>query len=201
MHSLFSRELKVVNIGLGSFKQALDKHRLFFDIETIEKKLGPKLQMTFQNLGVTDAHGKIRHEVHEQIMKKINKVKPCPYIKETLKYFKKTKKIKVILLTNTIRRIIIALLKKIRILNFFDEVYCADDFDTKDQLIVSLAKKNNIKTKEIIYVGDKVHDISIGKKAKCAYYVVLECGFDKNILKKRREKFILKDIRQLKKIV
>lgn len=186
---------------VSSIKQALDKHRLFFDIATIEKNLGPKLSITFQNLGVSDPHNKISQEVHEQIMKKINKVKPCPYIKETLKYFKKTKKIKVVLLTNTIRRITIALLKKIRILNFFDEVYCADDFDTKDQMLVSLARKNNVKVKDIAYIGDKVYDISIGKKAKCIYYIVLECAFDKPILKKRKEKFIVKEIRQLKKIV
>jgi HAD superfamily hydrolase (TIGR01549 family) len=187
-------------VWLSSIKQALDKNRLFFKPEEIEKSLGPKLETTFKNLDIIDSQNKIRNEVHEQVIKKLNKVKPCPYIKETLKYFKKQRKIRVFLLTNSPRKIIIALLKKIRILNFFDEVYCSEDFDTKEKFILDLAKKYNLKTKEIAYIGDKIHDEKIGKKAKCQYYVLSECSFDKLLLKKKKQKFILKDIRQLKKI-
>lgn len=187
-------------VWLSSIKQALDKNRLFFNIEDIEKNLGPKLETTLKNLDITDSQNKIRNEVHDQLMKKLNKVKPCPFIKETLKYFKKDRKIRVFLLTNSPRKIIIALLKKIRILNFFDEVYCSEDFNSKDEFIIDLAKKNGIKTKEITYVGDKLNDAKIGKKAKCQYFILSECSFDKNLLKKKKEKLILKDIKQLKKI-
>lgn len=185
-------------IWASSIKQALDRHRYFFDMKKIEENLGPKLKGTFHNLKVNDPHDKIRLEVHQQVMKKLHKIKPCPNIKEILKYFRKNKKFKVDLMTNSPRRIIIPLLKKVRILNFFDDIYCAEDFDTKEEKIKSIANKMKIKTKDIVYIGDKTNDIIVGKKAKCTFFIILNCSWDKEILKKRKEKFILKEIKQLK---
>jgi len=94
-------------------------------------------------------------------------------------------------------------LKHLKIERYFDEIYCADDFDNKENFIRKYLKVENISPNKSIYVGDRVADIRLAKKVGCYSVIVFgKCAWDSlNEIKRNKPDFIIHDLLELKKIL
>lgn len=185
-------------------RDSLLKLRYIYPRSHIVKSLGPKIEGTLTNIGKFNPKikAKLKKEINEWIAKKTKHLKLCPYAKQTLKKLKKEKN-KIMLLTNSAKKFANLFLKKNKIDKFFDMIICAENFKTKEQVIKQITKKYKIKIKDIIYIADTEKDIKIAKKAGCKIIIVLKCSWDKTLFRKRKRKpkFIIKDLSKLKKII
>lgn len=171
----------------------------------IAKKLGPKVEETLSNIGKFNPKikAKLKKDINDWVTKKVRHIKLCPYVKQTLKELKKKKKekIKIAILTNSVRKYTIAFLKKNNIDKFFDKLICAENFATKENAIKKLAKRYKIKIKDIVYIADTKKDIKVAKKVGCKIIIVLACSWYKSQFKNRKQKFIIKDLSKLKNVI
>lgn len=88
-------------------------------------------------------------------------------VKETLEYFQ-NKNIKNICLSASQKTNLLEQLKHYGILKYFDEVIGTDNIIAlgKDELGFSYILKNNIKSEEVIYIGDTTYDFEVSQKMK-----------------------------------
>ncbi|UZE93931.1 MAG: HAD-IA family hydrolase [Candidatus Pacearchaeota archaeon] len=181
---------------------SLLKNYLIFPKSHIAKSLGPKVEFTLKNIAKFDPKivDKLKKEINEWIVKETKKLKLCPYVKQTLKRLKK-EKVKIVLLTNSARKYTTLFLKRNKLDKFFNRIFCAENFKTKKEAIRYIAKKYKVKKKEIIYVADKKSDVKTARKVGCKIIIVLACSWDKAIFKKRKQKFIIKDLTCLKNAI
>lgn len=171
----------------------------------IAKKLGPEIEKSLDNIKKFDPKikAKLKKDINDWITQEVKHIKLCPYVKQTLKQLKKNKKeeIKIVILTNSVRKYTIAFLKKNKINKFFDKLLCAENFKTKEKAIRKLAKKYKIKIKDIVYVADARKDVRIAKAVGCKIIIVLACSWYKSQFKGKKQKFIIKDLSKLKNAI
>ncbi len=88
-------------------------------------------------------------------------------------------------------------------LKFFDEVYGADHFTDKVIAIKHLAKKYNLSTDEIVYVGDKDKDVSVARESGCYSVIVSNkiAWSSKKDIEKMKPDFLIEDLSGLVKII
>ncbi len=168
----------------------------------VARALGPKIEETLKNLGKFDKKTvkKLKKDINEFVARESSKLKLCPNVHKALKELK-LKKIKIVLLTNSASKYTRLLLRKNKLLKYFNEVITAENFDNKPQAIKKLAKKYRLKIKEIVYVGDRVKDIKVAKKAGCKIIIALACSWDKKKFKNGKKKFIIKNLGELKNAI
>jgi len=169
------------------------KHNYKLSKEKVSKGLGPRLDITLGNLGVSKKDvGILTKEINSAITKKALSLKLGPYVRETLKELSKNNTI--ILMTNSAKPFILRILKKHALLKYFSELLCAK-FRKKEEGFYYIFKKYKTISKNVIYIADKVEDVKIAKRVKCQIIIVFARSWDKKLFKK--EKYIIKNLKEL----
>lgn len=123
------------------------------------------------------------------------------YGKDILNYLK-TKKIKVIILSNTSRKIIKMISQTY---NLHSDLIIGDEDIKKawekHQEINYLIKKLKLKKSEVFYVGDHINDIKEGKKAGVKVISVTTGFFSRKELEKYKPDYIVNDLKELINII
>lgn len=171
-------------------------HSYIYSKNRIIKALGPKLEDSLKNLARFPPNEikKIKNEINHKILMLAKSLKPCPYVKNTLKRIHK-KGNHLILLTNSARKFCFVFLKHNNLLNYFEKRFYAENFSDKEHVIRNLAKEYRIPVKEIVYVGDRMKDVNTARKSGCKIIISLSCSWDKP--KVRGKIYTIKDFSQL----
>ncbi|MEM2956471.1 MAG: HAD-IA family hydrolase [Candidatus Pacearchaeota archaeon] len=185
---------------IDTIHRSLLKRSFIYPKERIAKALGPKIETTLKNLNKFSHKmlKSLKNEINKNITKKVKELKLCPYVKETLRRLKQ-KKFKIILLTNSARKFVITFLKYNKIMKYFNRLFYAENFKSKEEAIRNIAKKYNISIRKIVYIADKKKDVEIAKKIGCKIIIVLICSWDKKEFHK--EKYTINSMKQLEKML
>ena len=172
------------------------KHFFGYPKSGVTKALGPKLEATLKNLNKfsPELMKKLKMQINSDITKKAKSLKLCPYAKEALEKLKQ-KGWKIMLLTNSAGKFISAFLKHNEIEKYFDRLFYAENFSSKESAIRQIAKRYNAKISDVRYVADKLSDVKIAKNVGCRVIISLACSWDKNRLRKSR--FAVKNLRYI----
>ena len=165
---------KVIDLGLS--------------LKNVLKKLG------FSFLSSWFLHKRIMKNI-EQHLEDVKKCKDVDSIKEI-----KTEKI---LVTNSLKEFILPILKQFKLTKEFREIYGSEDFTDKPGFIKNYLKERKMKKENCYYIGDRVADVKIARKAGCLSVIISgTCAWDsrKEILEENPD-FVLGDIADLKRIV
>ena len=162
---------------------SLLEHSLIYPKSHITRALGPKLEITLNNINKFSPKllQKLKKKINSDITKKAKSLKLCPYANETLKRLHENNKI--FLLTNSSGKFVRQVLRYNKILRYFSRLYYAENFSSKEQAIKSIAGKYKTKIKDVIYIADKVSDVKIARNVGCRIIISLACSWDKNKLK------------------
>ena len=108
-----------------------------------------------------------------------------------------------IIVTNSLKEFALPILKHLKLMDEFSEIYGADDFSDKTEFVSSYLKEKRIKKKDCFYIGDRVADVKLAKEVGCNGVVVLgKCAWDsKSQLIKAGPDFVIEDIAELKEIL
>ncbi|MEM4605726.1 MAG: HAD-IA family hydrolase [Candidatus Pacearchaeota archaeon] len=186
-----------------TFFEVLDRLEYKYEKSKIKKLLGVKTEEFFLKIGVDKKSiKKLKNIFYENLLKKIyfSNLKLCSSIKPL---YNLKKYCKLIIISNNEREFLDVTIKKLKIENLFDEVYGADSFSSKDEMLKKLMKKYKIKPNETIYVGDRFSDVIYAKKAKCISVAIHNsCSWSSlKEIKKFSPDYIIKDFKELKKII
>jgi len=184
-------------LHIDNIHHSLLEHSFLYTKSHITKALGPKLEITLKNLDKfsPELMRKLKDNINSNLAKKAKSLKLCHYAKETLEKIRK-KGWKIILLTNSPRRFIVVFLKHNKIKKYFDKLFCAENFSSKESAIRQIAKAYRAKISDVIYVADKLEDVKMAKNTGCRIIISLACSWDRNKLKKSR--FAVKSLRDIK---
>ena len=135
-------------------------------------------------------------KTHKSMIKKLR-----VYGKEALKQLK-NKKIKVIIISNNAREIILKTCKAHNL--HFDKIIADEDIkygEKKHQAITRTLKKLKLNKDEVFYVGDHINDIKEGKKARVRVISVTTGVYSKNQLEKYHPYRIINSLNEMKKLI
>jgi len=137
----------------------------------------------------------------KKIMKNVTsyseKVKKCKDV-DSIKEIKQDK----ILVSNSLKEMIIPILKHFKLTGEFKEIYGADDFSDKTDFIKKYIKEHNLKKKDVYYIADRAADVKAARKTGCQSIIILgKCAWDsrKKILKEKPD-FLIDSIEDLQKL-
>ncbi len=161
--------------------------------------LGLSLRKTIRRLGFSYLY---TFWLHRKIMKRIvsyvEKVKKC----HDAEYVKKVKGQR-ILISNSLREFVMQILRHLKLKRYFDEIYCADDFNNKARFIKEYLRKRKIKKKNCFYIGDRMADVKLAREAGCLSVIVSgKCAWNsrQQILKEAPD-FVISDLKELSEII
>ena len=113
---------------------------------------------------------------------------------EILKYINK-KNIKIFLVTMQCKSAAEAVLKNLKIKKYFSEIITRDEIPDRYLQIMKIIKNNEIAPKEMLLIGDRMHDINSAKKAQCIGILISKKTIDKPDFK------IISNLLELKNII
>lgn len=186
-----------------TFFEVLDRFEYNYEKEKIRKLLGVKVEEFFKKLGIDKKSiRKLRKIFYNLLTEKIylNEIALCSSVKPL---YELKKRYTLVIVSNNEKKFVKIALKKLKIEGLFNKIYGAESFSSKDKMLKKLFKKCNIKPKEAIYIGDRFSDIIYAKKAGC-YSVAIHNKCSWSSLKEIKEQspdFIIKDFKNLKKII
>lgn len=174
-------------IYIDTIHNALLEHYLIYPKSHISRALGPKIEASLKNIGkFNDKTVKIlKNTINRYIPEKTRKIKLTPYAKQALQKLK-SNGYKIVLLTNSAKRFAVPVLKHQKIAKYFNKFYFAENFPKKEDAMKAIARKYKIKTKDIIYVADKMSDVKIARNVGCRIIITLAKSWDKNKLKGKK---------------
>jgi len=184
--------------------EVLDEYGFDFDKRLAKKLLGSKMPEIFKKLGLHLSFvDKARKKFFKKMIKgaKQGKIKLCVSVKPL--YDLKKQGYKFIVISNSETSFIKASIKKLKIKKLFSEIYGAEKFPTKEDILKKLFKKHRIKPSQAVYIGDRFSDIEYARKAGClAIAIHNKCSWsDLKTIKKEKPDFIIKDFYGLKKVL
>ena len=108
-----------------------------------------------------------------------------------------------ILVTNSSKMFLKPLFKHLKIKKYFKEIYGSEDFDEKGKFLKDYIKKNKLDAEDCYYIGDRVKDVEVSKKAGCKGVIIeSKCAWDtQEELKKAKPDFIVKGLKGLGKVL
>jgi len=167
---------------------SLVKASFIYPRSRIVRALGPKLKGTLSNLGKFDKKtlGALSKEINDWVISEAERLKVCPHVKSSLARLKKSGKFRTILLTNSARHFPIAFLKKNKMERYFDIVMGSEDFKDKESALRGIAKKFNVKLKDMTYVGDKTIDYRLARHVGTKIILPYACSWDKSLISRRK---------------
>lgn len=148
-----------------AWKMTCVKNNIKIPFSRYKKYIGLPFYKILKNLGVNNNHKKIFNSYDNFSKKKNNLIKIYPNTYITLKELKKKFIIGIITSKNKIR--VNKILKKLKIK--FDFIYTPDDLKRgkpHPDAIIEIKKKFNVKSSEIIYLGDTKYDLKFSKNSK-----------------------------------
>jgi len=139
----------------------------------------------------------IRREIMKEVVKEASKVKKCHNIQHIGECH-----IKRILVSNSLSEFVYPVLGHLKAKKYFNEIYCADDFDDKAKFINHYLKINGLRAWECFYIGDRVADVKLAKKIGLHSIIISgKCSWDsKKELMKAKPEFIIPDLRDVRRI-
>jgi HAD superfamily hydrolase (TIGR01549 family) len=184
-HKILADELKVFGKSPKQVDKAID--------------LGLTLKKTLKYLGFSFLITWFLHrKLNKKMVKEAGKFKKCRDV-DSIKGIKTEK----IIVSNSPKTFIIPILENLKLKKYFKEVYGAEDFASKGGFIKEYIKGKKLKKENCYYIGDRVADIKVARKAGCKSVVISgKCAWNskKEILKQKPD-FIISNIKELKKIV
>ena len=170
--------------SLSNMKKALKKTssvmKIKLDFMEYKKYLGLPFEKIMNNMGIKNNIQDIKSNYSYYSKKDIQKIKISKkHIKE-LNYLKKDYLLNVFTSKDKIRTLTI--LKKYKFFNF---IVTSDDIKKgkpHPEGIFKILKKNNVKKKNCIYVGDSIHDYLAAKRSG-VNYLHAKWGYEKNLKK------------------
>jgi len=171
---------------IDTIHHSLLEHYFIYPKSHISQALGPKLEITLKKIARFSPKilKKLKDKINSSVAKKAASLRLAPYAIETLKKLKR-KGCKIILLTNSSGRFVSTIFRHHKLSGYFNKIFYAENFSTKENAIRAIAREYKIKAKEVIYVADKVSDVKIAKNAGCRIFIVLAKSWDKDKLKKK----------------
>lgn len=174
-----------------------------FEKKKFEHLMGVKTADILKGLDIHVDYKKINKVFYRRVIRgaKEGKLNLCVSI-EPLKELKK-EKIKLIVISNSHTRFVKASARALKIKKLFKKIYGSESFNTKDEMLEKLFKKMKIRPVEAIYVGDRFSDVDYAREAGC-YAVAIhnQCSWStKAAILKEKPDFIIKDFKDLKRIV
>ena len=172
------------NIYIDTIRKSLLEHYFIYPTSRISKALGPKLEITLNNIRRFSPPmlKKLKNKINKSITKKAKSVKLAPYAKDTLRKLRENGN-KVILLTNSAGKFALTALKSHKIAKYFNKFFYSENFKSKEDAIKAIARKYNAKVKDVFYIADKVNDVRIARAAGCKIVIVLAKSWDKDNFK------------------
>jgi len=164
----------------------------FINLGTTMRKMLAKMGFSFITAWF------LEKKIMKAVKKDSEKIKKCHDIDCIRKI--KTKKI---LVTNSLKQFVLPILKKFNLKKEFKEIYGAENFGDKGKFIKNYLKKHKIKPENCYYVGDRVTDIKVAKKAKCNSVIIAsKCSWEspKELIKNHPD-FLIQDLKDLSQIV
>ena len=118
-----------------------------------------------------------------------------------LKKIKRLRQKKIVVSNNT-KRFINESLGFLKV-DFFDEVYGANNIKDKEHCLRKILRKYKLKPEEMVYVGDRPVDVKVARKVGCIAVVVSNrCSWStRESLLKGEPDIIVSDLGELKKVV
>ncbi|MCD4771004.1 HAD family hydrolase [archaeon] len=191
-------------IAFNSLVRTLEEFGYDFDEKRLMSLLGVKMKGMLKMLGlkVKDVEA-IRDKFYTYFteMAVAGGIRPCVSLKPLWKM--KGEGMPMYVISNSRDDFLKASIKKLRIEGLFTEVYGAERFKHKDDMMSALFKKMKLKPCEVIYVGDRFSDIEFAREAGCvAVAIHNKCSFSTlDRIKEEEPDFIVRDFYGLGKIV
>ena len=148
-----------------AWKKTCSKNKIKIPFSRYKKYIGLPFYKILRNLGVSKNHKKIFTDYNKFSVKENDLIKIYPRTLVTLKKLKKKFIIGIITSKNKMRTN--KILKKLKIK--FDFIFTPDDLKKGkpySEAIFKVKKKFNVKSSEIIYLGDTEHDLKFSKNSK-----------------------------------
>ena len=83
--------------------------------------------------------------------------------------------------------------------DYFDNIY--EDIPDKEKAIEKVMQEMNFEVEETVYIGDMVHDIKAGKKAKIKTAAILTGYQSIDVLQKENPDYILSTLKEIFRII
>ncbi|MEM4271584.1 MAG: HAD hydrolase-like protein [Candidatus Pacearchaeota archaeon] len=140
----------------------------------------------------------IKRSIMKDVVKEINDVRKC----KDLSHIKNIRP-KKILISNSLEEFVFPVLKHLKAKNYFSEIYCADDFNDKENFIKKYLKTRKIKPNECVYVGDRAADAKLARRLGIHSIIVFgKCAWDsKKEIMKAKPEFIVPDLIDINKVL
>lgn len=174
---------------LGLHKRAIDN--------LIDK--GLSISESLKNVGLSwFVRFYMKRKIMKDVLDKANIIKKCKDV-DSIRKIKARK----ILISNSLSEFIYPILKHLRIMDEFDEIYGAEDFTDKTDFIKNYIIKNKIKKEQVIYIGDRVADVKLAKKIGCKSVIVTgKCAWNsKKDVMKAKPDYVLDDIKDVSRLI
>ena len=139
-------------------------------------------------------------KVKSELKNKIPELKPIPGMQETLTELK-NRGHRLGIITSNSQENVAEFLKINNLDNLFEFVYSGVTIFGKTTIINNVLRQKQIKTQEVIYVGDETRDIEASKKANIKV-VAVTWGFNSSeALSKQKPDFLINNPRELINVV
>ena len=190
-------------IAYSSMIRVLKEYEYKFNDSKLRKLMGSKMQVILKELGLeTKDIARMRKHFYKYFTKAAlnGGIKPCVSLKPL---WELKKRYPLMVISNSETSFLRASIKKLNIEGLFRKVYGADKFTKKDKILKKLFRKMKIKPSEAIYIGDRFSDIEYAREAGCvAVAIQNKCSWSNlTTIKKEKPDYIIKDFRELKKII
>ena len=192
----------IVDSKVAYYDAIGDSLKIFgFNNKDIDKAidLGFSLKRTLYKLGFSWINTWIlKKRIMKKVRKRVNEVKKCKDV-EIIKKLNAKK----ILVTNSLKEFIMPVLRHLKLKKYFDEIYGADDFDDKGVFLKKYVNDKKLSKEDCFYIGDRIKDVEVARKAGCQSIVIAnKCSWDTpKELKKAKPDFIIKDLKELKRVL
>ena len=189
-------------IAYSSFVRVLGELGCEFNEKKLVELMGNKMRVILDGLGISGNVGKVRKKFYKYFTRAAlgGGIKPCVSLKPL---WELKKDYPLVVVSNSETGFLEASIKKLKLKGLFKGVYGAEKFSTKDEILEKLFRKFKIKPSEAVYVGDRFSDVEYAREAGCvAVAIHNKCAWSSlAAIKKEKPDFIVKDFRELKKIL
>lgn len=175
-----------------------------FDYEKIKRSVGGGdlnlISTLFEKEIFRIAHKLYRENYLNFIKGNVKLMNGCIEILNELK----SRRLKIALATNRSKFCLYFLLKEVKIENYFDIIFCADDVKNpkpNPEIILKILERTDLKKEEAFYVGDMDIDYQTGQNIEIDTYIVLTGSCVKNDFLKYKKVLIFENLLKLKKFL
>ncbi len=174
------------------------------DEDKFVEVLGVQALKMFKMLGVSrNKIEEVRKKFHEYYIEAVikGKISPCVSLKPLWKM--KEEGMPLIVVSNSKNDFLLASIKTLGLEGLFNQVYGAEKFERKEEMLMILFKQMGILASEVIYVGDRFSDVETAKKAGCvAVAIHNKCSWStlERVMEEKPD-YIVKDFYGLRRVI